>query len=87
MPEGSPTFQERIDALIGKPMGSGGTAPDLGEVVSSSNTLESISEEKKTRLGSGHFVTWVTTYRDEQGEVVGRQRFRVLKFKPGGDAR
>jgi hypothetical protein len=22
---------------------------------------------------------------DEAGEVVGRQRFRILKFKPGGD--
>ena len=34
------------------------------------------------RLGPGHFVTWVTTYFDEHGEVVGRQRFRVLKFRP-----
>lgn len=58
----------------------------LGEVVSSSNTMESISEEKQTRLGPGHFVTWVSTYRDEQGEIVARQRFRVLKFKPGGNA-
>lgn len=182
MPEESPTFQDRIDALVGTPMGPGGTGPDpvnlpmirhwvaafddenpvyldadaaaetrfgeivappmmlqtwtmptpmidgiaerggsptlvtqaspltvfdeagftgtlasnsefeierylhLGEVVSSSSTMESISEEKQTRLGPGHFVTWVTTYRDEQGEVVGRQRFRVLKFKPGGGA-
>lgn len=58
----------------------------VGEVISSSSTMESISEEKQTRLGPGHFVTWVTSYRDEQGEVVGRQRFRVLKFKPGGGA-
>ena len=57
-----------------------------GEVISSSATMESISTEKQTRLGPGHFVTWVTTYCDEQGEVVGRQRFRVLKFRPGGDA-
>lgn len=182
MPERSPTFQERIDSLVGVPMGPGATGPDpvnlpmirhwvaafddenpvyldaeaaaasrfgeivappmmlqawtmptpmiegiaerggsptpmtedsplavfdeagftgtlasnseleidrylhLGDVVSSTNTMESISEEKQTRLGPGHFVTWVTTYRDEQGEVVGRQRFRVLKFKPEGDA-
>jgi hydroxyacyl-ACP dehydratase HTD2-like protein with hotdog domain len=54
----------------------------LGELVTTHNAIESISEEKQTRLGPGHFVTWVTTYLDEQGEVVGRQRFRVLKFRP-----
>jgi hypothetical protein len=55
----------------------------LGERVSSSSAVESISEEKQTRLGPGHFLTWVTTYCDERGEVVGRQRFRILKFEPG----
>jgi hypothetical protein len=54
----------------------------LGEIISSHNVVESISEEKQTRLGPGYFVTWVTTYTDEAGDVVGRQRFRVLKFKP-----
>lgn len=58
----------------------------LGEVVSAQTVMETISDEKQTRLGPGYFVTWVTTYRDEQGEVIGRQRFRVLKFKPGSDA-
>ena len=33
-------------------------------------------------LGQGYFVTWVTTYTAEAGEVVGRQRFRVFKFDP-----
>ena len=46
--------------------------------------LESVSPEKQTRIGPGHFVTWVTTYTDADGEVVGRQTFRILKFKPGG---
>jgi hypothetical protein len=58
----------------------------LGEVVTAENVVESISEEKQTRLGPGHFVTWVTTYTDQTGAVVGRQRFRVLKFTPGGGA-
>jgi hypothetical protein len=58
----------------------------LGERLSSTTVIETISDEKKTALGTGHFVTWVTSYMDEQGEVVGRQRFRILKFKPGGDA-
>jgi len=56
------------------------------ETVAATTVIESISEEKQTRLGPGHFVTWVTTYVDEQNKVVGRQRFRILKFKPGGTA-
>ena len=55
----------------------------LGEIVSASTVFESISEKKQTRLGPGYFVTWVTTYTTDADEVVGRQRFRILKFKPG----
>ena len=55
----------------------------LGDEVSSETVLESVSPEKQTRLGPGHFVTWVTTYTATDGEVVGRQRFRILKFRPG----
>jgi uncharacterized protein len=56
----------------------------LGEVVSSETVFESVSEEKATRMGRGRFVTWVTTYTVESGEVVGRQTFRILKFDPSG---
>jgi hypothetical protein len=55
----------------------------VGDVISASTVIESISTEKTTRIGVGHFVTWVTTYVDQSGEVVGLQRFRILKFKPG----
>jgi hypothetical protein len=58
----------------------------LGEVVTSTMAIESISDLKRTRLGPGHFVTWVTTFRDAQGEIVGRQTFRILKFKPDLEA-
>jgi hypothetical protein len=58
----------------------------LGDVVSATTVIESISDEKQTRIGPGHFVTWVTTYVDSAGEVVGRQTFRILKFKPEGSA-
>lgn len=54
----------------------------LGDTVTAVSAFEAISEEKQTRLGPGRFVTWVTTYTDQDGEVVGRQRFRILKFKP-----
>ncbi len=55
----------------------------IGDLITSSTVIESISTEKKTRIGVGHFVTWVTTYVDQSGEVIGLQRFRILKFKPG----
>ena len=57
-----------------------------GEVLSSTTVIEEVSDEKETRLGAGHFCTWVTTYVDEKGEVVGRQRFRVFKFRPNPGA-
>jgi hypothetical protein len=53
-----------------------------GDRLHSTNAIESISDEKTTALGPGYFVTWVTTYTDDEGDVVGRQTFRVLKFKP-----
>jgi acyl dehydratase len=56
--------------------------PRLGDVITSTAVIEDISDEKKTALGPGHFVTWVTTYVDQHGEVLGRQRMRVLRFKP-----
>jgi hypothetical protein len=56
----------------------------LGEVITATTVLESISDEKQTRIGPGYFVTWVTTYVDDVGEVVGRQLFRILKFRPEG---
>jgi hypothetical protein len=56
----------------------------LGETISASTVIESISDLKQTRLGPGYFVTWVTTYVDEDSAVVARQRFRILKFRPEG---
>jgi len=57
----------------------------LGETVTTETVFESVSERKTTRLGPGHFITWVTTYRVGD-EVVGRQMFRMLKFKPDLEA-
>ena len=45
--------------------------------------IESVSPEKRTALGEGHFITQLMTYRDETGEEVATMRFRLLKFKPG----
>lgn len=53
-----------------------------GDRIRLSNEVESISPRKTTALGQGYFVTWVTTFTDDDGEVVGRQLFRVFKFDP-----
>lgn len=52
-----------------------------GERISSSQSLESVSDLKTTGLGEGHFVTQVWTYRSGD-EVVGTMRFRMLFFRP-----
>ena len=57
-----------------------------GDHVTVSGLIESVSEEKRTGLGGGHFVTWVDTFRTDGGEVVGTMRFRVLKFRPAAAA-
>jgi uncharacterized protein len=56
--------------------------PKLGDVISATSVYEEVSDEKTTALGSGFFLTWVLTYTDQTGEILGRQRFRVLRFKP-----
>ena len=56
--------------------------PRLGDVISATSVYEDVSDEKKTALGTGYFLTWVITYTDQNGEVLGRQRFRVLRFRP-----
>ncbi|HVV35942.1 MAG TPA: bifunctional MaoC family dehydratase N-terminal/OB-fold nucleic acid binding domain-containing protein [Acidimicrobiales bacterium] len=53
-----------------------------GDVITTTTTIESISEEKTTALGVGHFVTTLQEYRDQDGELVGTMRFRMLKFAP-----
>jgi hypothetical protein len=56
--------------------------PRLGDVISATSVFEDVSDEKKTALGTGYFLSWVITYRDQTGDVLGRQRFRVLRFRP-----
>lgn len=45
-------------------------------------TIESISEEKRTGLGFGHFVTSRQSYYDQDDKLVGSMLFRILKFRP-----
>jgi acyl dehydratase len=53
-----------------------------GDHLHTTTEVESISNLKTTSLGRGYFVTWVTTYRAADDEIVGRQLFRIFKFDP-----
>jgi uncharacterized protein len=57
-----------------------------GDHLSVTSTIESVSPEKQTALGTGHFVTTRQTYTDESGEVVATMLFRILKYTPKAPA-
>jgi acyl dehydratase len=58
----------------------------VGDEIRATTVLDSVSNQKQTRLGAGYFVTWATTYTDQADAVVGRQLFRIFKFRAGGTA-
>jgi uncharacterized protein len=55
----------------------------LGDRISVSSSIESVSAEKHTALGIGHFVTTLLSFTDQNGDPVAAMRFRILKFRPG----
>jgi uncharacterized OB-fold protein/acyl dehydratase len=54
----------------------------LGDVLSTTTVIESVSDEKTTGLGVGHFVTTRIAYRDQNDELVASMVWRLLKFRP-----
>lgn len=89
---GEPSVAEQLQAVLDEAGFTSVVATDSdqeivrelrpGDVVSTTEVVESISDEKKTGLGTGHFVTTLRTYRDADDVVVGTQRWRLLRFKP-----
>lgn len=53
-----------------------------GDHLSVESVIDSVSDEKSTGLGVGHFVTTRQIYRDQHGNHVADMLFRILKFKP-----
>lgn len=53
-----------------------------GDEVTFHTVIDKISEQKSTARGIGYFIETVTRFTDQDGEDVGRQVFRVLKFIP-----
>jgi len=54
----------------------------LGDLLTVSSVIESVSPEKHTALGDGHFVTTRLEFTDQHGELVATMRFRILRFRP-----
>ncbi|MFE2377172.1 bifunctional MaoC family dehydratase N-terminal/OB-fold nucleic acid binding domain-containing protein [Streptomyces sp. NPDC059398] len=53
-----------------------------GDRITFDAVIESVSERKKTALGTGYFVTTRMDVRGD-GELAGTHRFRILKYAPG----
>ena len=52
----------------------------IGDQLNVTEELTSVSEEKTTSLGTGHFITTVSTYRRQEGEVVARSTNVLFRF-------
>ncbi|WP_328499310.1 OB-fold domain-containing protein [Streptomyces sp. NBC_00414] len=57
-----------------------------GDRITFDSVIESVSERKRTKLGTGYFVTTRTDVQAE-GEPAGTHRFRILKYVPAGRRR
>lgn len=53
-----------------------------GDIITQRRYVESISVEKKTALGEGHFVVLRSDFTDQQAALVGRMHMTILKFRP-----
>lgn len=54
----------------------------LGDDLTSTQFIESVSPEKATGLGVGRFLTTRLEFTDQSGKLVATMRFRILKFRP-----
>ncbi len=55
-----------------------------GDVLTAVEELVSVSPEKRTRLGVGHFVETLETYTRQDGAVVATCRNTLFRFTPDG---
>ncbi|WP_162300126.1 FAS1-like dehydratase domain-containing protein [Kineobactrum sediminis] len=58
----------------------------LGDTITARTVIDNISPRKSTGLGEGYFYETITDFSDQDGNLVGRQTFKVLKFKPKAGA-
>jgi uncharacterized OB-fold protein/acyl dehydratase len=53
-----------------------------GDSVTAHTVIDTISEQKATARGIGYFIETLTQFTDQNGDDIGKQIFRVLKFIP-----
>jgi uncharacterized protein len=53
-----------------------------GDMIEVTSVIDSVSGEKTTGLGVGHFITNRLEFTDQHGESVATMKFRILKFRP-----
>lgn len=56
-----------------------------GDALTITNQISGIGEEKTTRLGTGHFVTTLDTFRNQDGAVAGKHSFTLFMYGPAKD--
>lgn len=54
----------------------------INDRITSTKTITAISGAKDTALGRGHFITSTVEFVNQNGEAVGKQLHRVLKYRP-----
>ncbi len=55
-----------------------------GDTLTVTSKISAISDEKTTRLGTGHFITTLDTFRDQHGDVVGTHSFTLFRYRSAG---
>lgn len=55
----------------------------VGDWLNRVETVTGVSEQKRTRLGVGHFVNSVARYRDQAGVEVATESMQLFRFEPG----
>jgi len=53
-----------------------------GDTLTVTSRISEISDEKRTQLGVGHFVTLTDAFRNQFGQVVGTQVFTLFMYRP-----
>ena len=53
-----------------------------GDRLTITNQIASIGEDKTTRLGTGHFVVMLDTFRNQRDEVAGTHSFTLFMYAP-----
>lgn len=55
----------------------------LGDQLNMTERVESVSPEKATRLGRGHFVTTLARYRNQRGGLIAEHTNVLLRYESG----